>query len=72
MYIKAKMEELDVLDKFMSEHLYGKDIEVYFGGNEKGRMKGKLVGSADGVIVLEYNGRRDYVNVDKVVAAWEV
>lgn len=71
MFVKAKMEEFDVLDKFMSEHLYGKDIEVYFGGDEKGRMKGKLVGSADGVIVLEYNGRRDYVNVDKVVAAWE-
>jgi len=56
----------------MSEHLYGKNVEVYFGGDEKERMQGKLVGSADGVIVLEYNGRRDYVNVEKVVAAWEV
>ncbi|HOV82290.1 MAG TPA: MM0924 family protein [Methanothrix sp.] len=56
----------------MSEHLYGKNIEVYFGGDEKERMKGKLVGSADGVIVLEYNDRRDYINVEKVVAAWEV
>ena len=35
-------------------------------------MRGKLVGSADGVIVLENNDRRDYVNVEKVVAAWEV
>lgn len=65
------MEEAEVLDKFMSEHLYGKNIEVYFGGSEKERMKGKLVGSADGVIVLEHNGRRDYVNIEKVVAAWE-
>ena len=24
-----------MLDKFMSEHLYGKNIEVYFGGDEK-------------------------------------
>jgi hypothetical protein len=23
------------------------------------------------VIVLEHNGRRDYVNIEKVVAAWE-
>lgn len=42
----------------MSEHLYGKNIEVYFRGDEKERMKGKLVGSADGVIVLEYNDGR--------------
>mgnify|MGYP001329886231 FL=1 len=61
-----------MLDKFMSEHLYDKNIEVYFGGGEKERMQGKLVGSADGVLVLEHNGRRDYVNVEKVVAAWEV
>ncbi|MDD4093220.1 MAG: hypothetical protein PHF94_01230 [Methanothrix sp.] len=55
----------------MSEHLYGKDIEVYFGGSEKERLRGKLVGSADGVIVLEDKGRRDYVNVEKIVAVWE-
>lgn len=66
------MEVLGMLDKFMSEHLFDKNIEVYFGGDEKERMQGKLVGSADGVIVLEHNGRRDYVNVEKVVAAWEV
>jgi hypothetical protein len=62
---------MEMLDKFMSEHLYGKDIEVYFGGNEEERLRGKLVGSADGVIVLEYNGRRDYVNVEKILAVWE-
>jgi hypothetical protein len=56
----------------MSEHLYDKNIEIYFGGDEKERLRGKLVGSADGVLVMEYNGRRDYVNVEKVVAAWEV
>jgi len=60
-----------MLDKFMSEHLYGKNIEVYFGGDEKERLKGKLVGSADGVIVLEYKDRRDYINVEKIVAVWE-
>jgi hypothetical protein len=30
-----------------------------------------LVGSADGVLVLENNGRRDYINIEKVLAAWE-
>jgi len=65
-------EAFKMLDKFMSEHLFGKSIEVYFGGDENERMRGKLVGSADGVIVLENNDRRDYINVEKVVAAWEV
>jgi len=55
----------------MSEHLYGKNIEVYFGGSEEERMQGKLVGSADGVIVVEYKDRRDYINVEKIVAVWE-
>jgi Domain of unknown function (DUF6897) len=61
-----------MLDKFVSEHLYGKTIEVYFGGEKADRLKGKVVGSADGVLVLENNGRRDYINVNKVLAAWEV
>jgi len=61
-----------MLDKFMSEHLYNKEIELYFGGGPGERLRGRLVGSADGVLVLEYNGRRDYVNVEKVIAAWEV
>ncbi|HII06219.1 MAG TPA: hypothetical protein HA349_02550 [Methanotrichaceae archaeon] len=61
-----------MMDKFISEHLYDKEIEVYFGGNEKQRLHGKVVGSADGVLVLENEGRRDYVNIEKVIAAWEV
>jgi hypothetical protein len=61
-----------MLDKFVSEHLYDKTIEVYFGGDKGNRLKGKVVGSADGVLVLENGGRRDYVSVDKVLAAWEV
>jgi hypothetical protein len=61
-----------MMDKFISEHLYAKEIEVYFGGNESQRLRGKVVGSADGVLVLENEGRRDYVNIEKVIAAWEV
>lgn len=58
-----------MLDKFVSEHLYDKTIEVYFGGEKANRLKGKVVGSADGVLVLENDGRRDYINVNKVLAA---
>ena len=61
-----------MMDKFISEHLYAKEIEVYFGGNERQRLRGKVVGSADGILVLEHEGRRDYVNIEKVIAAWEV
>ncbi len=61
-----------MMDKFISEHLYAKEIEVYFGGNGNQRLRGKVVGSADGVLVLENEGRRDYVNIEKVIAAWEV
>ncbi len=60
------------MDKFMSEHLYQKEVEVYFGGGPNECLRGKVVGSADGVLVLENNERRDYVNIEKVLAAWEV
>jgi hypothetical protein len=61
-----------MMDKFISEHLYNKDIEVYFGGDGNQRLRGRVVGSADGVLVLENGGRRDYVKTEKVIAAWEV
>ncbi len=60
------------MDKFVSEHLWNKEIEVHFGTGRGDRLKGKVVGSADGVLVLEYKGRRDYINIDKVLAAWVV
>jgi Domain of unknown function (DUF6897) len=47
-------------------------IEVYFGTEKADRLKGKVVESVDGVLVLEYNRRKDYVNLDKVLAFWEV
>jgi len=61
-----------MLDKFISERLSNKVIEVYFGTGKADRLKGKVVESVDGVLVLEYNGRRDYVNLDKVLAVWEM
>jgi hypothetical protein len=60
-----------MMDKFVSEHLYEKMIEVYFGTGKADRLKGKVVGSADGVLVLENEGRKDYINVDNVLAVWE-
>ena len=61
-----------MLDKFISERLSNKVIEVYFGTGKADRLKGQVVESVDGVLVLEYNGRKDYVNLDKILAVWEV
>ena len=61
-----------MMDKFISEHLYKKEIEVCFGGSANERLKGRVVGSADGVLVLEAGEGRDYINLERVLAAWEV
>jgi len=61
-----------MMGKFVSEHLYNKEVEVYFGGRGNERISGRVVGSADGVLVLEKEGRRDYINLERVLAAWEV
>ncbi len=61
-----------MLDKTVSEHFYGKEIEVYFGGRPNETLTGKVVGSADGVIILEHDNRRDYINAAKVAAFWPV
>jgi hypothetical protein len=61
-----------MLDKFIAEDLSGKVIEVYFGTGKADRLKGKVLECSDGVLVLEYNGRRDYINLDRVLAVWEI
>ena len=61
-----------MLDKTISEHFIDKTIEVYFGGRPNETITGKVVGSADGVVVLEHDQRRDFINVGKIVAFWEV
>jgi len=61
-----------MLDKTISEHFINKTIEVYFGGRPNETLKGKVVGSADGVIVLEHDNRRDFINTEKVAAFWEL
>lgn len=61
-----------MMEKFLCEKLLNKDVELYFGGSPGERLRGKVVGMAEGVLILEYNGRRDYVNAAKILAAWEI
>jgi hypothetical protein len=69
--VQAEGRLQDMLDEFISERLLDKVIEVYFGTGKADRLKGKVMESSNGVLVLEYNGRRDYINLDKVLALWE-
>ena len=61
-----------MFDKFISERLSNKIIEVYFGTGKADRLRGKVVECNEGVLVLENNGRKDYINLNKVLAAWEI
>ncbi len=61
-----------MIEKFVSENLLNKDVELYFGGGPGERLRGKVVGSSDGVLILEYKGRRDYVNANRILAVWEI
>jgi hypothetical protein len=59
-------------EKFILENLLDKNIELYFGGSPGERLRGKVVGCDEGVLILEYKGRKDYVNADRILAAWEI
>jgi hemerythrin-like domain-containing protein len=61
-----------MIEKFIEESHHDKEVELYFGGGASKRLRGKVVGSADGVLILEYKGRRDYINAHRILAAWEI
>jgi hypothetical protein len=61
-----------MMEKFLSEKLLNKDVELYFGGGPGERLRGRVVGVDEGVLILEYKGRRDFVNADRILAAWEI
>lgn len=61
-----------MIEKFLYDKLLNKDVELYFGGSPSERLRGKVVGMAEGVLILEYKGRTDYVNAERIMAAWEI
>ena len=55
--------------KFISEHLMGKEVDVYCGCDD--RFVGKVIANADGVLTLETEkGLYTHIAVDKIVAVW--
>lgn len=55
--------------KFISEHLIGKEVDVYCGCDD--RFIGRVKACADGVLTLETDkGVYTHIAVDKIVAIW--
>ncbi len=61
-----------MMAKFLCDNLLNKDVELYFGGGPGERLRGKVLGSAGDILILEYKGRKDYINANKILAAWEI
>lgn len=57
------------MDKFISEHFYRKEIEVYLG--EKDVYSGKVIACADGVLTLQKEGKLTFINIHKIKSMWE-
>ncbi|MBD3230337.1 MAG: hypothetical protein GF329_19315 [Candidatus Lokiarchaeota archaeon] len=58
-----------MLDKFISEHLINKEIEVYLGENDV--FEGKAIGSVDSVLSLLKDGKITYISIPQVKCIWE-
>lgn len=57
------------MDKFISEHLIGFDVDIYCGWTDK--FTGKIAACADGVITLETESNvYTHIAVDKIIAIW--
>ena len=55
------------MDKFISEHLINKEVDVYCGGEDK--FSGKVTSNADGVITLETaKGTYTHIATDKIIS----
>ncbi|MHA1145507.1 MAG: MM0924 family protein [Candidatus Helarchaeota archaeon] len=57
------------MDKFISEHMYQKEIEVYLG--EKDVFSGKVIACADGVLTLSKNDKLTFINIGMIKCLWE-
>ena len=52
------------MDKFISEHLLHKKIDVFFEENQV--LTGVVVASADRVLTIQVDGKYIYINIDQV------
>ncbi|NVM04836.1 MAG: hypothetical protein HWN67_21125 [Candidatus Helarchaeota archaeon] len=52
------------MDKFISEHLLHKKIDVFFEENQV--LTGVVVASADKVLTIQVDGKYIYININQV------
>ncbi|MFX1451227.1 MAG: MM0924 family protein [Promethearchaeota archaeon] len=52
------------MDKFISEHLLHKKIDVFIEENQV--LTGVVIASADRVLTIQVNGKYIYINIDQV------
>ena len=52
------------MDKFISEHLLHKKIDVFIEENQV--LTGVVVASADRVLTIQVDGKYIYINIDQV------
>jgi len=57
------------LDKFVSEHLINKEIEIYLNKDEI--FSGRVIGCADKVLTLIKDGKYTFINIEFVKCIWE-
>ncbi len=57
------------MDKFISEHLYRKKIEVYCGGKDV--YRGTVLACADGVLTLQTENKLTFLNIKRIISIWE-
>ncbi|TFG04891.1 MAG: hypothetical protein EU536_03600 [Promethearchaeota archaeon] len=58
-----------MIDKFISEHMYRKEIEVYCGGSDV--YRGKVIACADEVLTLQTDAKLTFINTTKIISLWE-
>ena len=52
------------MDKFISEHLLHKEIDVYIEKDQV--LTGTVIASADKVLTIQVNGKYIYININQV------
>ncbi len=57
------------MDKFISEHFYRKELEVYCGQSDV--YSGKVIACADGVLSLQADGKLTFINIKRIISLWE-
>lgn len=57
-----------MIQSFIVEHYFNKDVDVYCGGPDV--FRGNVEACADGVLTLSSNDKLTHIAIDKIIAIW--